>query len=154
EPREVDLLARHRQLPLQVHALLHELEAGERVGALEPFLDGGQPLLDRFRRALAAPLRSVGLERLQVSADGPSLFAALGQSGLVTGGHGGFGALLLGRHLHDCGLPSRRNSSIGLTVHFLAPHTTTVRPWVPKTLSIGRWASPTTRRPPSNGCSA
>ena len=54
----------------------------------ELVLDGGEALLDGFRRALAASLGLVGLECFQIAANGPALIAASGEGGLVLIGHG------------------------------------------------------------------
>ena len=51
-------------------------QAGESIGISQPLLDRRQPLLHRFRCALAPPLRFVGLERFQIATYRSSLLAA------------------------------------------------------------------------------
>jgi hypothetical protein len=81
---------------LEVELLLGELEALQRIGGVE--FDGHllQALLDGFGGALAAALRLVGLESLEVGAHGASLRAPLGERRLVLIGHGA--GLLLRSH--------------------------------------------------------
>ena len=55
ERRQVDLGAHRLELLLEVHALLHELELLERRAVGVGRVDGGEALLDRFRRAPTAP---------------------------------------------------------------------------------------------------
>ena len=52
-----------------------------------------EALLHRVGRALAAPLRLVGVERLEIAADRSTLIAPFGQRRLVLVGHGGAVAL-------------------------------------------------------------
>jgi len=97
------LVAAPVELTLEVHTLLHQLQPGEGVGLGEFLLDRGQPFLHRLGSAFAPSPGLVGLECFQISTDGSSLFAPLGQRSLVGVGHRGSCALRLGRHFRDSG---------------------------------------------------
>jgi hypothetical protein len=61
----------------------------QRIGHCDLSFHGGETLLHGFRRALAATTGLVGLQRFQVTPDGPALISALGQRGFVLVAHGG-----------------------------------------------------------------
>ena len=100
-------LAGGRQLGLQVHALLGQVQPAEGIGDGEALVDGHQSPLDPLRCALASPARLVRLHRLQVATHGPALITADGEGLLVRVGHrSGCG---LGRR---CGLPLCHSGSL------------------------------------------
>src|SRR5207237_10714685 len=88
ETTEVGCPGLHRsELDLEVAPLLEQAEAGETGRVLDAVGDRGEALLHRVGRSLPAPLRLVGFQRFEITADGPSMIAALGKSLLVRVGH-------------------------------------------------------------------
>lgn len=83
----VGLHGHDRQLVVQVAPLLEELEpaGSRRLG--EVLLHDAQALADAVGGALATPAGSVPLECIQVGAYGIAEGTAMGQGGLVLGGH-------------------------------------------------------------------
>ena len=87
---EVDLGAHAGELLGQVIALLDQPQLAERVSRLQLFVDRVEPLLDRIRGSLAAPLWLVGTQRIEVLAHGTALGSTLGEGGLVIVAHWAF----------------------------------------------------------------
>ena len=87
---EVDLGAHAASSSVEVAALLDQPQLAERIGRLQLFVDGVEPLLDRIRRPLAAPLWLVGAQRVEVVANGPALGPTLGEGRLVIVAHWAF----------------------------------------------------------------
>src|SRR6478735_2031395 len=92
---QIDLVVHGRHLARQVHALLDEIHAVERIGLGKLVLDDAEALLDRFWCPLAATLRLVSVDRFQITADRSALIAASREGCLVLICHGSLTTLLL-----------------------------------------------------------
>ena len=67
----------------EVEPLLDQLQPLERIGGRQLDVDPGQALLHGLGGALAPSLGLVGVERLEIAANRPTLIAAFGEGGLV-----------------------------------------------------------------------
>ena len=73
EGLQVDLGVHRFQLAAQVEPFLDQLDLGQRIGHRQLIFDPRDALLDRIRRALAAPLGSVGAQGGEIVTYGTTL---------------------------------------------------------------------------------